>query len=99
LDEAVSEIENPPALKRGDLAIIRAVRATNGGGYDSERISRAALKRLIENGAIRFKSCRATGVPRTPDEVWASRRAQAGYVIHGPNADALLTARKTGEGK
>lgn len=85
--------ENSPALKRGDLKIIRKVRDTNGGGVSSELIPRAALKRLLALGAVRFKPCRATGDLSTPDNVWASRAAQAGYIIHGPNADALLAHR------
>ncbi|MFZ5744432.1 MAG: hypothetical protein ACOY7T_08140 [Pseudomonadota bacterium] len=88
----------PASLKRGDLEIIRKVRATNGGGYSSERIPRAALKRLLQCGAIRFKSVSKQGNLSTPDHAWQSRRAQAGYVIHGPNAAAMLNERQSHEG-
>lgn len=77
-------------LKRGDIEVIRKVRASNGGGIQSSLFPKATVKRLILCGAIRFKPCAASGDLSTPDHVWASRAAQAGMVIHGPNADALL---------
>lgn len=82
--------ENPAGLKRGDLVIIAKVRRTSGGGYPSCLIPKAKLKRLLAAGAIRYKPSGGVVDFSTPDHVWASRAAQAGYVIHGPNADAML---------
>lgn len=81
------------ALRQGDAKWIERVRATNGGGYPSEHIPQAKLKRLLQIGAIRFKSIGGEQNLGTPDNVWESRSAQSGYVIHGPNAAALLTDR------
>jgi hypothetical protein len=80
-------------LRQGDLKWIERVRATNGGGFPSEHIPHAKLKRLLEIGAIRFKSIGGEQNLGAPDHVRASRAAQSGYVIHGPNAAALFTER------
>ncbi len=82
------------SLKQGDLKWIARIRATNGGGFPSEHMPQAKLKRLLAAGAIRFKSIGGKQDLGTPDHVWASRSAQSGYVIHGPNADAMLKALK-----
>jgi hypothetical protein len=83
-----------PQLRAGDLNWIAKVRATNGGGFPSEFIPKAKLRRLLSMGAIRYKSIGGKESLSTPDEVWKSRAAQHGYVIHGPNADAMLAERE-----
>ena len=78
-------------LKRGDAALIRRAIATNGGGLDSEFLPRARLDRLLKIGALRFKPCRRADGEFPTADAFKSRAMTAGYVIHGPNAIALLT--------
>lgn len=77
-------------LRRGDAALIRKVLATNGGGMSSDFLPRAQLARLLDMGAVRFKPCRSNGGFATSIDAQKSRAMQAGYIIHGPNAHALL---------
>lgn len=43
------------ALKRTDVALLRAALASNGGGVDSDRHAHATVQRMLKAGLVQWK--------------------------------------------